>query len=210
MWRLAALTPIEWAERVAERPLELLRDHAYCELRAAASAQSLLGKHVDKPRLVSTLCEVARDELAHFAAVVNELEVRGAKLTPVGANPYTAGLLACTRHGQEELLLERLLVSSLIEARSLERFHLLSEHLADRALAEFYRSLLKTEAEHQALFVTLAREFYDAERVRVRLAELRVDEARVLATLPFDYRMHSGLAVRATTDAEPASASAAR
>lgn len=210
MWRLDALTPPEWALRVAERPLELLRDHAYCELRAAASAQSLIGKHADEPRLVSALCEVARDELAHFAAVVNELDVRGAKLTPVGANPYTAGLLACTRHGQEELLLERLLVSSLIEARSLERFHLLVEHLPDRALAAFYRSLLKTEAEHQALFVELAREFYDAERVRVRLAELRKDEARVLAGLAFDYRMHSGLCVRAEAGALSAGASAAR
>lgn len=192
MWRLDVLTPPEWVLRVSERPIEFLRDHAYCELRAASSAQALLAKHVDDVRLVEALCGVACDELAHFALVVKQLEARGATLIPVPANPYMAGLLACTRHDHEGLLLERLLVSALVETRSLERFHLLAEHLPDRELAEFYRSLLKTEAEHQALFVTLARERFGAERTHARLAELRADEARLVARLPFDYRMHAG------------------
>ena len=135
---------------------------------------------------------VAREELEHFELVLDVLSRRGATLLPARANPYAEGLLAARSHRKEELLLDRLLVSSLIEARSLERFLLLAEHLRDRELAAFYRALVPSEASHQALFVELAKEHYAPERVRERLEELLGVEARVLAALPFEARMHSG------------------
>lgn len=194
MWRLGSITATEWVRRVEARPLELLSDHAHCELRAAASAQALLARHTDKPRLMQALCEVAREELAHFAQVVGLLDARGGVLAPALANPYVEGLLACRSHHAPELLLDRLLVSALIEARSLERFVLLAENLADAELAAFYRALVPSEAGHRALFVELAREHYPTERVLERLAELCAAETRLLESLPFEPRMHSGLA----------------
>lgn len=185
-------TSKEWVARVAERPVELLSDHAHCELRAAASAQALIVKHAGDAELALRMSAVAREELEHFELVLAELARRGAGLRPARANPYAEGLLAARSHRKEELLLDRLLVSSLIEARSLERFHLLAEHLEDRALADFYRALVPSEAGHQALFVALARGRYPEARVRERLAELCAVEARVVRGLPFEHRMHSG------------------
>lgn len=192
MWRLDVLTSVEWVARVEERPVELLSDHAHCELRAAASAQALIMRYTGIAGLVQRMSAVAREELLHFELVLDELAKRGAGLLPSKANPYAEGLLAARSHRKEELLLDRLLVASLIEARSLERFHLLAEHLRDRELGGFYRGLVPSEAAHQALFVELAKEHYPVERVHARLAELRVVEAEVLRALPFDHRMHSG------------------
>lgn len=192
MGRLDSRTPTTWVACVAERPLELLSDQAHCEMRAAASAQALITPHPDKPALVQALCEVAREELLHHAQVVRELDRRGACLAPGRANPYAAGLLALATGKSAERLLDRLLISSLIEARSLERFQLLSEHHPDRALASFYAALVPSEAAHRALFVELARAEFPRARVDARLAELRAAEAAVLQALPFDYRMHSG------------------
>ncbi|MBK7876987.1 MAG: hypothetical protein IPJ77_14790 [Planctomycetes bacterium] len=192
MWRLDVLTTPDWVARVETRPVELLSDHAHCELRAAASAQALIVKYTEHAALVQRMSAVAREELLHFELVLDELAKRGGTLLPARANPYAEGLLAARAHRKEELLLDRLLVAALIEARSLERFHLLAEHLHDRELAAFYRGLVPSEAAHQALFVELAKEHYAAERVQERLAELRAAEARVLRALPFDHRMHSG------------------
>ena len=192
MHRLGLSTSHGWVARVAERPIELLSDHAHCELRAAASAQALIVRHTGDAELVARMSSVAREELEHFERVLALLAKRGAGLLPARPNPYAEGLLAARAHRREELLLDRLLVAHLIEARSLERFLLLAELLEDRELAEFYRGLVPSEAGHQALFVQLARGRHPEERVRERLAELREVEARVIAGLPFDFRMHSG------------------
>lgn len=200
MNRLEVDTSVRWVERVAERPLELLSDHAHCELRAAASAQALIVKYPEDAELALRMSAVAREELEHFELVLGELARRGAGLLPARANPYAEGLLAARAHRKEELLLDRLLIAALIEARSLERFVLLAEHLADRELAAFYRALVPSEAGHQALFVQLARGRYPEARVRDRLAELRAVEGRVIQALAFEVRMHSGDA-RLATDA---------
>ncbi|MBI5362749.1 MAG: hypothetical protein HZA53_06190 [Planctomycetes bacterium] len=192
MNRLEVDTSPRWVERVAERPLELLSDHAHCELRAAASAQALIVKYPEDVELVLRMSAVAREELEHFERVLGVLAKRGAGLLPARANPYAEGLLAARAHKKEELLLDRLLIAALIEARSLERFVLLAEHLADRELAALYRELVPSEAGHQALFVQLARGRYPEARVHARLAELRAVEARVIQALAFEVRMHSG------------------
>lgn len=195
MKHLDHATPRAWVELVAKRTVDLLCDHAHCELRAEASALALAAKHgAACPGLADELRAVAAEEREHFEAVLELLRERDVELPPARPNPYASALLAARSHRHGEILLDRLLISSLIEARSLERFHLLAEHLEDRALAAFYRSFVPAEAAHRALFVELARRSYPRERVAERLAELRAAEGRIVRGLAFAYRMHSGLA----------------
>ncbi len=133
-------------------------------------------------------------ELEHFRRVLAELHARGGKLGPATPGPYAEQLLECSKAGRGAALLDRLIVAGLIEARSLERFHLLATHLSDAKLAQLYGELLPSEAEHQLLFFDLACELFDEGTVERRTSELIAREARVVAGLPFDYRMHSGLA----------------
>lgn len=201
MFRLTVATPIDWVARVEADVLALLSDHAHCELKAAASAQALIAKNSTRGTLVLRLAEIAREELEHFAAVVHVLDARGGALGLLEPNPYVEALIGRSHHGRicadderDEHLLDRLLVSSLIEARSLERFHLLATHLVDRELADFYRLLVPAEALHQALFRELALSLYPAERVALRLDALTAVEGDIVSRLPFAVRMHSGLA----------------
>lgn len=210
MFRLTFATPIEWVVRVEADELALLSDHAHCELKAAASAQALIAKNPSRTALVVRLADIAREELEHFAAVVQLLDARGGALGPLQPNPYAEALLArshdgrvCANDARDEQLLDRLLVSSLIEARSLERFHLLATHLNDRELADFYRSLIPAESLHQALFRELALSSYPAERVARRLETLTAIEGDIVSHLPFAVRMHSGLAPLAVAQRVP-------
>lgn len=186
-------TPAEWVRRVADDPEALLSDHAHCELKAAASAQGLIARNPRHERLVGLLAALAVEEMQHFEIVVAELYRRGGRLGYVQPNPYAEGLLASSAATRKNLLLDRLLVSSLIEARSLERFYLLSQHLSDPRLVELYRGLIASEASHQGLFLNLAREFFSREQVSERLDVLRTLEGEIVSRLPFDVRMHSGL-----------------
>ncbi len=193
-FQLAWETPADWVERVSSRTLELLCDHAHCELRAAASAQALISKRPRSKGLVEALGKVALEESEHFTQVIDLLHRRGGQLEGARDNPYAAGLLSGFSSRQGEVLLDRLLISSLIEARSLERFVLLSRHLPDEELRSFYAGLVPSESGHRALFVALATDHYPAKRVEARLAEFISLEAKVISSLPFSARMHSGLA----------------
>lgn len=185
-------TPPEWVARVEEQPLALLSDHAHCELKAAASAQSMVAKNGHQPVLAQELTAVAIEELEHFRIVHTVLTERGGQLEPQDVNPYADALLERSAATRRVRFLDRLLVAELIELRSLERFHLLSDHASDPSLAKLYRSLMASEARHGALFERLALDLYDPEVVHERRKELRTIEGEVAASLPFDYRVHSG------------------
>ncbi len=211
MFRLSFATPVEWVSRVEADPLALLSDHAHCELKAAASAQALIAKNPSRTQLVTRLADVAREELEHFSTVVRLLGARGGVLRGLEANPYTESLLGrshegrvCAGDARDETLLDRLLVSSLIEARSLERFHLLATHLHDRELAGFYRALIPSESLHQGLFRELALSCYPAPRVSARLDFLTELEGALVSNLPFAVRMHSGMCGVESTQRVPA------
>jgi tRNA 2-(methylsulfanyl)-N6-isopentenyladenosine37 hydroxylase len=192
-FRLDYNTPPEWVERVERDPLRLLSDHAHCELKAAASAQTLIVRNPRRETLVRELASVALEELSHFQRVLGLLEARGGKLDFAEPSPYAEGLQSCAGHDSPNKLLDRLLLSHLIELRSLERFHLLAEHLRDRELADLYRDLMASEASHQALFVRLAKDLCPAELVEQRETQLRAREGALVARLAFDGRMHCGL-----------------
>ena len=186
-------TPPEWVERVQRDLPALLSDHAHCELKAAATAQALVAKNTGDRTLVEQLSLMASEELDHFQRVIRELYARGAMLGPQEPSPYAQELRSRSAATRSSLLLDRLLLAQLIEARSLERFQLLAEHLADRELAALYRDLLVSEAGHRALFGRLARGLFPAPDVERRQAQLWALEGEILAVLPFAHRVHSGL-----------------
>lgn len=191
---LAWATPPEWVRRVEQEPLALLSDHAHCELKAATTAQALIAKNPGHRTLVATLGDVALEEVQHFVRVVGELHARGGELGPQEESRYAAQLHAASASTRTSLFLDRLVVAHLIEARSLERFHLLAHHLSDPSLAALYCELLPSEAAHQGLYLRLAREAFGAEAVAARVARLRALEGEIVSHLPFAHRVHSGLA----------------
>jgi len=192
-FELASATPRAWAERALEEPLALLSDHAHCELGAAAAAQGLLARRPENPGLVERLAAHAVEELRHFRLVHRQLRELGGRLEPMRRSPYAGGLLARVERGPRNLL-DRLLVAGLIERRSLERFELLAEVATERApaLAGLYAELAPSEAGHAALFLELAHAAHPEEDVATRLATWCEREARLIGSLPFAARVHSG------------------
>lgn len=193
------LTPPEWVRCVERDPLALLADHAHCELKAATTAQALIAKNPEHTALVLALGDVAIEEMQHFVRVIGVLHARGGALGPQHESPYAAGLHAASAASRSSLFLDRLVLAHLIEARSLERFHLLAHHLSDPELAALYQELLPSEAAHQGLYLRLAREAFGDDVVTARVARLRRLEGEVLSALPFAHRVHSGLAARPVT-----------
>jgi len=191
---LAWETPPEWAAQVLARPLDLLADHAQCELGAAAAAQTLIARYPDRTGVVERMSALAIEELRHFRRAHRLLLERGGRLPNPTPNPYAEGLLRSAR-GSENPLLDRLLVAALIERRSLERFELLAGAAAgagEPELGELYAELGPSEAGHGRLFVELAREVAPATAVEGRLGHWVRLEGRLIRGLNFDFRIHSG------------------
>jgi len=186
-------TPPEWARLVERDPLALLADHAHCELKAAASAHSLIAKNPEHTDLVCDLAKIAIEEMEHFLIVVDELRARGGVLGEQSENLYAARLHKRSAETRTSLLLDRLVIAHLIEARSLERFHLLSEHGSDETLRALFAGLLPSEAAHQGLYSKYARELFGREAADARIAVLRALEGRIVAALPFGHTVHSGM-----------------
>ena len=192
---LGLLTPTDprWVEQ-AQRDLPgLLSDHAHCELKAAVSALSLVSRFgPTHPVLVEPLSALAHEEMRHFREVHAQLGVHAAPLGPQDADAYVNALWNATKPERSRfpLLLDRLLVSALIEARSCERFKLLSQGLKDAGLAAFYRELMEAEARHFRLFSSLSEELFGVKMARERLAELSRREATVAGTLPLGPKVH--------------------
>jgi tRNA-(ms[2]io[6]A)-hydroxylase len=190
MFCLESTTDPRWIELVVAQTDRLLADHAYCEKKAAATAMSLIGKYPNDTFLVPHMLRLAQEELEHFERLYGVLVERGVELGYVDKDPYVGELLPLARKTGVEGLIDRLLISSLIEARSAERFFLLAEHLPDPALRELYQDLSVTESRHHTLFVTLASHYAPKDEVRARLKELAKEEAAIVARLPIAARMH--------------------
>ena len=180
-----------WIEQAIANLDTILLDHSHCERKAAGVALNLMCRYPSNTELVYQLTEIAREELEHFQLVNQILERRGIPLAPLPAPPYGAGLKAQVRRQEPERLLDSLLVSGLIEARSHERLGLLAAHLADRELAAFYRSLMASEARHYGTYWVLATTYFDRDAVTQRLEELAAVESELLATLYPQPRIHS-------------------
>jgi tRNA-(ms[2]io[6]A)-hydroxylase len=184
---LKASTDSSWAKLAASDLNAVLADHAHCELKAAQNALSLAARHPENLRVVRALAEVAQEEAAHFSRVVSFLEKRGVALTWPAVDSYAADLRSITKglaHSELGYLVDRLLMASLIEARSCERFKLLLEAPAvksDPELHAFYTELFACEARHYRVFVDLAVDAAsgNASAVEARLELLAVAEAKI-------------------------------
>ena len=193
MLGLLAPTDPGWVQAV-ERDLDrLLSDHAHCELKAAHTALSLVGRYGgEMPELVAPLVELAHEETEHFREVEARVRARGGALGTPATDGYVVALRKRARGDREEVpaLLDRLLISALIEARSCERFKLLSEQLDDAELRAFYRGLMASEAAHFRLFARLAEARFGQDAARDRLRALAEREATLASSLPLGPTVH--------------------
>lgn len=180
-----------WVEQALAHLDIVLLDHSHCERKAAGVALNLMFRYPSNAKLVRMLTAIAREELEHFELVNQWLDRRGIPLAPLSSPPYGALLKAQIRPKEPDRLLDSLLVSGLIEARSHERLGLLATHCPDSELAEFYRSLMASEARHYGIYWVLADTYYDRSLVMSRLEELAIAESDFLATLHPEPRIHS-------------------
>lgn len=180
-----------WVNQALTHLDTILLDHSHCERKAAGVALNLMFRYPSYTKLVRDLTAIAREELEHFELVNQWLEKRGIPLAPLSAPPYGAGLKAQIRPDEPNRLLDSLLISGLIEARSHERLGLLATHCPEPELAKFYHSLMASEARHFGVYWVLADTYCDRDIVNMRLAELSIVESQLLATLHPEPRIHS-------------------
>ena len=180
-----------WVEQAITHLNIILLDHSHCERKAAGVALNLMFRYPSYTQLVRQLTAIAREELEHFEQVNQWLERLGIPLAPLSSPPYGAGLKAEIRRHEPERLLDSLLVSGLIEARSHERLGLLATHCPDRELAKFYGGLMASEARHFGVYWVLADTYFERDVVTGRLEELAVRESELLVTLHPEPRIHS-------------------
>ena len=190
---LHSRTPLAWGAAVLADPIALLIDHAFLEKKAANNALELMTRWPNDwvEGWVEIMTGVARDEAAHLAQVTRLLMKRGGRLERVHKNPYANALRQLVRKGGTGEVLDRLLVSALIEVRSCERFAVLAAASGDEELAVFYRALCLSEMGHYKVFLRLARKVAGRAAADARWQEMLAAEARVLANQEPGPRIHS-------------------
>lgn len=167
---LTVATDPRWATLALAQLDTLLIDHAHCELKAASNALSLIGRHPDHLELSLALSALANEELDHFRRVVEVLRARGLALGAPPVDEYAVLLRRAVarlpgRHDERLVLVDRLLVGAVIEARSAERFQLITQAMrdsghADAELLAFYDELFACEARHFRVYSDLAKQAY--------------------------------------------------
>lgn len=170
---------------IAEKSIkEILIDHAFCEQKAATNGISLIIRYPDKEKLVQEVTPLVAEEWGHFRRVLKELEKRGFKLGRTRKDQYVIQLMSKQKKGDFGMqLLEQLLICALIEARSCERFRLLSLYCADEDLRKFYHEFMVSEAGHYRMFIDLAKTYYPEDLVKSRWDEWLEMEAEILQGL---------------------------
>jgi tRNA-(ms[2]io[6]A)-hydroxylase len=193
MLGLQLATDPRWVN-LAEKSLEeILTDHAYCEQKAATSCISLIQSYPDKEEMVAALAPIVTEEWGHFRLVLTELKKRGLALGRQRKDDYVNALMQFEKKGgsRDERLLERLLICALIEARSCERFRLLSLHIAEDSLKDFYHGFMVSEAGHYRLFLDLANKYAAPDAVKARWNEYLAYETEIMKSLELrGDRMH--------------------
>ena len=185
-------TDPRWVNIVEKNIDEILTDHAYCEQKAASTAISLIISFPEYTDLVQEMTALAREEMGHFKMVHDRIVARGHTLGRDRKDLYVVALLQFFPKGGSRTtqLIHRLLYAALIEARSCERFRLLSEELQDKDLAEFYRKLMVSEAGHYTMFLNFARQYGDRIEVDQKWQQLLEYEAEIMEHLGKSERIH--------------------
>lgn len=192
MFRLKLPTDPRWVELVERNIPEILTDHAYCEQKAASNAISIVVRYPEKSDLVTAMLEVAREELEHFQRVHQKILERGLILGRERKDDYVNLLMEFMRKGvtREKQLVDRLLFAAMIEARSCERFKVLTEKINDPDLKGFYEELMVSEANHYTLFLGFARQYAEGEDIDKRWQEWLDYEGKIIAGFGKKETMH--------------------
>ncbi|MGJ8737376.1 tRNA-(ms[2]io[6]A)-hydroxylase [Zobellia laminariae] len=178
-------TDPRWVNIVEKNIDEILTDHAYCEQKAASTAISLIISFPEYTALVEEMIALSREEMAHFKMVHDRIKARGQTLGRDRKDEYVLQLIKFFPKGGSRTtqLVHRLLYAALIEARSCERFRLLSEELEDKELAEFYHKLMVSEAGHYTMFLQFARQYGDRTEVDKKWQALLDFESGIMKNL---------------------------
>jgi tRNA-(ms[2]io[6]A)-hydroxylase len=172
-----------WVKNVVESNIqELLTDHAYCEQKAATNAITIIVQNPNLSDIVQEMIALAQEEMDHFKQVHDIILERGFTLGKERKDNYVNELrkFIIIGGGREAQLIDRLLFSAMIEARSCERFKVLSENIGDAALSTFYHELMVSEAPHYAMFIRLAKKYAVEIDVDKRWKEFLAYEAQVI------------------------------
>nr|WP_299383509.1 tRNA-(ms[2]io[6]A)-hydroxylase [Allomuricauda sp.] len=185
-------TDPRWVNIVEKNIEEILTDHAYCEQKAASTAISLIIGFPEKSELVKEMTALAREEMGHFNMVHDKILKRGWVLGRERKDEYVIELMKFFPKGgsRETHLVHKLLYAALIEARSCERFRLLSEEINDPELSAFYRNLMASEANHYTMFLKFARKYGNREEVDEKWQQLLEYEADLMKNLGKKETMH--------------------
>lgn len=178
-------TDPRWVNVAEMNIREVLIDHAWCEQKAATTCVSLIIQYPTHEKLVEMLTPIVAEEWSHFERVLSELKKRGFSLAHNRKDEYVDRVQQIMKKGgsREEQLVEKLLMSALIEARSCERFRLLAREISDEGLSQFYHELMISEAGHYKNFLSLAKEYMDADKVMKRWKEILAAESEIMRTL---------------------------
>ncbi|UZD64429.1 tRNA-(ms[2]io[6]A)-hydroxylase [Marinobacter sp. AN1] len=187
---LPCRTPQLWIDNALANQDLMLIDHAHCEKKAASTALSLMYRYVDNTDLLNKMSRLAREELRHFEQVLAIMKKRGVEYGHLSPARYAAGLRSLVRSEDPGRLVDVLIVGAIIEARSCERFAALAPFLDDK-LADFYNSLLKSEARHYQDYLKLA-EQANGGPVEDRVAEFLAIEKELIEAPDDAFRFHSG------------------
>ncbi|MFT7092104.1 MAG: tRNA-(ms[2]io[6]A)-hydroxylase [Candidatus Azotimanducaceae bacterium] len=187
---LLCKTPDAWLEAAVEQLPTLLIDHANCEKKAASTALNLMYRYVLHPELLQQLSRLAREELRHFEQVLEILQARDIQYEQISSARYAGEMRKSVRTHEPARLIDMLVVSAIVEARSCERFSRLVDVLDDE-LASFYGSLLKSEARHFKVYLDFAKKFAETS-IEDRVQHFLELDRELISTPDPDFRFHSG------------------
>ncbi|WJJ95355.1 tRNA-(ms[2]io[6]A)-hydroxylase [Algibacter luteus] len=185
-------TDPRWVNIVEKNIEEILTDHAFCEQKATSTAISLIVSFPEYTELVQEMVALVKEEISHFKMVHDKILERGWTLGRDRRDDYVVELLKFFPKGGSRTtqLVHRLLYAALIEARSCERFRLLSEELEDKELATFYRNLMVSEANHYTMFLGFARKYGNKKEVDTKWQQLLEYESKIISNLGTSEAIH--------------------
>lgn len=193
---LACETPDAWVGWALDNEPLLLLDHANCEKKAASTALTLMYRYVGDYDMMHKMSRLAREELRHYEQVMSLMQKRGQAYDQISPSRYASELRKPIRTHEPGRYVDTLIVGSIIEARSCERFAKLAPHL-DEELQGFYRSLLKSEARHFQDYLKLARKAAGGASIEPRVEEFLALEKSLIESPDDTFRFHSGVPLAA-------------
>lgn len=185
-------TDPRWVNIVETNIEEILTDHAYCEQKAATNAITIIVKFPEYTELVDAMVEIAQEELEHFGMVHQKLQDRGFTLGKERKDHYVNDLLKFSKGGgsRESQFVDRMLFAAMIEARSCERFKVLSENIKDEDLKKFYWDLMESEARHYTTFIKYAKKYAKEVDVDKRWKDYLEYEAEIIKNYGKEETIH--------------------